>query len=116
MSMIIEVRRGGIEKQFTSYNKFFADNERASQLTYTELNEIKGQIAELRQQLDDTKRAINVLEVAVNDLKLRTNPRNLRRSEEHTSELQSLMRISYAVFCLKQKKKENNKDAHTKTI
>src|SRR3546814_10590431 len=29
------------------------------------------------------------------------------RSEEHTSELQSLMRISYAVFCLKKKKKEN---------
>src|SRR3546814_1155553 len=28
------------------------------------------------------------------------------RSEEHTSELQSLMRISYAVFCLKQKKKQ----------
>src|SRR3546814_1918567 len=31
-----------------------------------------------------------------------------RRSEEHTSELQSLMRISYAVFCLKKKKKEQN--------
>src|SRR3546814_2007384 len=30
--------------------------------------------------------------------------RSLRRSEEHTSELQSLMRISYAVFCLKKKK------------
>src|SRR3546814_2669892 len=30
------------------------------------------------------------------------------RSEEHTSELQSLMRISYAVFCLKQKKKKNH--------
>src|SRR3546814_3599808 len=30
-----------------------------------------------------------------------------RRSEEHTSELQSLMRISYAVFCLKKKKKYN---------
>src|SRR3546814_9955780 len=29
------------------------------------------------------------------------------RSEEHTSELQSLMRISYAVFCLKKKKKYN---------
>src|SRR3546814_1384989 len=29
---------------------------------------------------------------------------NHRRSEEHTSELQSLMRISYAVFCLKKKK------------
>src|SRR3546814_2922776 len=31
----------------------------------------------------------------------------LRRSEEHTSELQSLMRISYAVFCLKKKKKNH---------
>src|SRR3546814_7716121 len=31
-----------------------------------------------------------------------------RRSEEHTSELQSLMRISYAVFCLKKKTKNNN--------
>src|SRR3546814_8615879 len=31
------------------------------------------------------------------------------RSEEHTSELQSLMRISYAVFCLKKKKISNNK-------
>src|SRR3546814_5293117 len=30
------------------------------------------------------------------------------RSEEHTSELQSLMRISYAVFCLKKKKKTHN--------
>src|SRR3546814_3947139 len=29
-----------------------------------------------------------------------------RRSEEHTSELQSLMRISYAVFCLKKKKRK----------
>src|SRR3546814_9685806 len=31
----------------------------------------------------------------------------LQRSEEHTSELQSLMRISYAVFCLKKKKKKH---------
>src|SRR3546814_6460952 len=35
------------------------------------------------------------------------------RSEEHTSELQSLMRISYAVFCLKKKKRQKN---HTQTI
>src|SRR3546814_1264370 len=34
------------------------------------------------------------------------------RSEEHTSELQSLMRISYAVFCLKKKKKKT-KEPHT---
>src|SRR3546814_10823445 len=32
----------------------------------------------------------------------------LLRSEEHTSELQSLMRLSYAVFCLKKKNKHNN--------
>src|SRR3546814_2058192 len=32
------------------------------------------------------------------------------RSEEHTSELQSLMRISYAVFCLKKKKKPRKKE------
>src|SRR3546814_4964228 len=44
------------------------------------------------------------------------------RSEEHTSELQSLMRISYAVFCLKKKTKNNhststNNDAnHTHTL
>src|SRR3546814_6912988 len=33
-----------------------------------------------------------------------------RRSEEHTSELQSLMRISYAVFCLKKKKTQKTKN------
>src|SRR3546814_3220369 len=42
-----------------------------------------------------------------------------RRSEEHTSELQSLMRISYAVFCLKKKHKNDTNvriyDAQTKT-
>src|SRR3546814_4616484 len=35
------------------------------------------------------------------------------RSEEHTSELQSLMRISYAVFCLKKKKKTTRQTANT---
>src|SRR3546814_9403918 len=38
----------------------------------------------------------------------------VRRSEEHTSELQSLMRISYAVFCLK--KQTHTRDKHTTTI
>src|SRR3546814_6362957 len=43
--------------------------------------------------------------------------RRLHRSEAHTSELQSLMRISYAVFCLKKKKKQQQHDVtqkHTK--
>src|SRR3546814_4209557 len=39
-----------------------------------------------------------------------SRPLTADRSEEHTSELQSLMRISYAVFCLKKKKK--NKTIH----
>src|SRR3546814_4794978 len=40
-----------------------------------------------------------------------------RRSEEHTSELQSLMRISYAVFCLKKKKPKHytRPNTHTQT-
>src|SRR3546814_2697784 len=46
-------------------------------------------------------------------------PGALYRSEEHTSELQSLMRISYAVFCLKKKmmtiQKSQTKQAETKT-
>src|SRR3546814_3289237 len=37
------------------------------------------------------------------------------RSEEHTSELQSLMRISYAVFCLKKKKKINQRSTQPTT-
>src|SRR3546814_10258177 len=36
------------------------------------------------------------------------------RSEEHTSELQSLMRISYAVFCLKKKNNNNKQKKHNK--
>src|SRR3546814_7797995 len=39
--------------------------------------------------------------------------RLLVRSEEHTSELQSLMRISYAVFCLKKKKNKNKSHTHS---
>src|SRR3546814_10440156 len=37
------------------------------------------------------------------------------RSEEHTSELQSLMRISYAVFCLKKKKNKKTMTTYTET-
>src|SRR3546814_2304819 len=44
------------------------------------------------------------------DAGVRTRGHRATRSEEHTSELQSLMRISYAVFCLK--KKKNNDTRH----
>src|SRR3546814_3967487 len=39
-----------------------------------------------------------------------------KRSEEHTSELQSLMRISYAVFCLKKKKKSHKTNSNQSEI
>src|SRR3546814_10243521 len=39
-----------------------------------------------------------------------------RRSEEHTSELQSLMRISYAVFCLKKKNRQQTQTIEDKSI
>src|SRR3546814_5300278 len=42
------------------------------------------------------------------------DPSKTRRSEEHTSELQSIMRISYAGFCLKKKKNTTHPHAHIK--
>src|SRR3546814_8922805 len=42
-------------------------------------------------------------------VKYRRTATRQQRSEEHTSELQSLMRISYAVFCLKKKKKKRHR-------
>src|SRR3546814_8128820 len=42
--------------------------------------------------------------------------RGIERSEEHTSELESLMRISYAVFCLKKKKKTKINRSRENTI
>src|SRR3546814_7156243 len=69
--------------------------------------------------------AMNAVERADCDHRCRKGPlvRHLNdlhkiasRSEEHTSELQSLMRISYAVFCLKKKRTDNkNQDEHYQT-
>src|SRR3546814_6606841 len=61
-----------------------------------------GDRAARRSQLrDDTRRAAHRSSAEGHDR--RAQWRADRRSEEHTSELQSLMRISYAVFCLKKK-------------
>src|SRR3546814_7844429 len=48
--------------------------------------------------------------IAADDQETHTGCRQAWRSEEHTSELQSLMRISYAVFCLKKKKNTQKKN------
>src|SRR3546814_4135631 len=56
--------------------------------------------------------SFQVTQLGIQKTQLAQNYETQRRSEEHTSELQSLMRISYAVFCLKKKiktyKRTNN--------
>src|SRR3546814_3450536 len=60
---------------------------------------------------------INLLDDIIQHLGSSELHETVSRSEEHTSELQSLMRISYAVFCLKKKKKSQNKtETNLKTI
>src|SRR3546814_5495068 len=71
-----------------------------------EQDEIGQHTQEVRGMLGEEEEASDEQEADQNDL--------AARSEEHTSELQSLMRISYAVFCLKKKKKK--KPYNTKTI
>src|SRR3546814_6005455 len=60
-------------------------------------------------QRDRVEHRLQVEQSGVLGQRRRKDPRaarKLARSEEHTSELQSLMRISYAVFCLKKKKQK----------
>src|SRR3546814_5600503 len=53
---------------------------------------------------------------AVNSSATASSATTTTRSEEHTSELQSLMRISYAVFCLKKKTSHNTIFIHSNTL
>src|SRR3546814_2082212 len=58
-------------------------------------------------------RKVRHVEVKIVKLALSERGESIGRSEEHTSELQSLMRISYAVFCLKKKKTiQHIKESH----
>src|SRR3546814_3949657 len=59
-----------------------------------------------REHVTQAARALNLTQSAV----------SAARSEEHTPELQSLMRISYAVFCLKKKRKQKKRVRHHKHI
>src|SRR3546814_7566698 len=64
--------------------------------------------------VDDEAERQHLVGLGVERLQVAVHRHRGARSEEHTSELQSLMRISYAVFCLKKKKhkKKNNNKAH----
>src|SRR3546814_9686342 len=77
---------------------------------WSALNRSTFAIAVLKLSRESMSRAPNVC-----SSRFTGNPSSVmaRRSEEHTSELQSLMRISYAVFCLK--KKKNRQTIHTYT-
>src|SRR3546814_8044591 len=66
----------------------------------------------------DTALALSHFDVCILDLGLpdEDGMELLCRSEEHTSELQSLMRISYAVFCLKKKTQKQSQPALQRTL
>src|SRR3546814_2518870 len=70
-----------------------------------------GQIGGAAHVLDGSETAIVGTDRrrARKDKRIRIAPVAAARSEEHTSELQSLMRISYAVFCLKKKKRKQKR-------
>src|SRR3546814_2903516 len=67
--------------------------------------------AEVERMVAAAQTRLEVTEYGVDPLEL---GQVLRRSEEHTSELQSLMRISYAVFCLKKKNTYSINDLYDK--
>src|SRR3546814_8500108 len=68
--------------------------------------QVAGRLAAGMGELDPERRRAELLHIG-GDLRQCGLLHGIVRSEEHTSELQSLMRISYAVFCLKKKKKNN---------
>src|SRR3546814_5066023 len=73
---------------------------------------IQGQVSNVGAVVDADTRSVTarvVVDNADGALKRQMYVRaKIQRSEEHTSELQSLMRISYAVFCLQKKKRPEN--------
>src|SRR3546814_10756305 len=73
-----------------------ADSERGDEIVVT--------ASGIEQSRDEVGQAITIIDTDTIERRQTVDIVDLLRSEEHTSELQSLMRISYAVFCLKKKK------------
>src|SRR3546814_8932602 len=82
----------------------FAEGDRR---VYMQVHEPRGQALRLRHH-PEHRHIDPAIDVVLPVFQGRKHPGidEVRRSEEHTSELQSLMSISYAVFCLKKKKKK----------
>src|SRR3546814_9210459 len=72
------------------YAKELDELSRAADVDDAKVDEVRAKKASLDSEIEEQRARLEELEK--------------ERSEEHTSELQSLMRISYAVFCLKKKK------------
>src|SRR3546814_5761198 len=89
--------RNRVKRQMEKTQREYYLNEqlKAIQKELGEGEDGRDELAELEERIKSTKLSKEASEKAM-------------RSEEHTSELQSLMRISYAVFCLKKKKINNN--------
>src|SRR3546814_5029492 len=108
-----------VERYYTGFVRAGANLSEADK---AHLKDINGQMAKLGTQFSENLLAeVNASAVVVDDkaeldgltdeqitsaaAKAKERGLDGKRSEEHTSELQSLMRISYAVFCLNKKKK-----------
>src|SRR3546814_9865335 len=78
--------------------------------SHRETEEFLHAMREEQEARDDAQQRIGLFAETIQKLHDRSPSCPKTRSEEHTSELQSLMRISYAVFCLQ--KKKNNQYAH----
>src|SRR3546814_5686679 len=96
---------------------FGSTRAEARQLVNHRAVELNGHTADIASILVKDGDTISIREKAKAQLRIRESldlatgqglPQWVDRSEEHTSELQSLMRISYAVFCLKKKKQKNS--------
>src|SRR3546814_7787433 len=82
-----------IKDQQLEYKPFRADPSDTDVIVHTQVIQPRGTPIQLSYRLEKKDSGWKIYDV------------NVLRSEEHTSELQSLMRISYAVFCLKKKRK-----------
>src|SRR3546814_1066517 len=98
--LVVMTRRGA------ELTKYAANAFLATKITF--INEIADLCEKVGADVQDVARGIG--------LDNRIGSKFLHRSEEHTSELQSLMRISYAVFCLKKKTHYNSVQRRSRSL